>query len=235
MLTLQAEKRESLGRKAQKIREEKMIPGVVYGPDRDSSPLKIPYLDFEKVYSQVSGSGLINLKVGQEKPAQVLIHDVQYNPLNDRIQHVDFYQIKEGEKVRVEIDLEFIGEAPAVKKLGGSLMTPLSELEIECLPQDLINKLEIDVSSLKTFDDDIRVEDLILPEKIKVLHEPEDIIAQVIPPRKEEELEALEEKPAVSPEEVEKVGEEKGEAEEGESKGAEDKEGGAKPEEKAAK
>ena len=187
------------------MRKKKIIPAVVYGHQITTQNISVPYLDFEKVYREAGESSLINLIVENEKPIPVLIHDIQRHPLTGEIQHIDFYQVKTGEKITLEVGLKFVGEAPAVKELGGVLVTPLSKLKIECLPQDLIHELEVDISGLKNFEDIIRLKDLKIPQSIKVLASPDEVIALVKPPRKEEEIKILEEKPVEKVEEVEVI------------------------------
>ncbi|MGC9048899.1 MAG: 50S ribosomal protein L25 [Patescibacteria group bacterium] len=205
MLSLKAEKRSILGRKTKQLRKNKLIPAVVYGHKIKAQNISVPYLDFEKVYRQTGESTLINLNINNEKPIPVLIHDIQFEPLTNKIQHIDFYQIRADEKVTLEIGLKFVGQAPAVKELGGILTTPLTKLKIECLPQDLIHELEVDISGLKSFEDIIRLKDLVIPPNIKVLASPDEVIALVKPPRKEEEIKAIEEKPVEKVEEVEVI------------------------------
>lgn len=202
MLTLKAENRDILGRKTKQLRRKKIIPAVVYGHNIKARAVSVPYLDFKETYQEAGESSLINLTVDKERAIQVLVHDIQRNPLTNEISHVDFYQIKTGEKITIDIELKFVGEAPAVKELGGILVTPLSKLKVECLPKDLVHELEIDVSKLKTFEDIIRLKDLIIPPGIKVMASPDEVIALAKPPRSEEELKTLEEKPAEKVEEV---------------------------------
>ena len=209
MLTLRAKKRELFGGKIISLRKAGVIPAVVYGHGIKTKPVQVSYLDFEKVLHEVGESSLFNLEINKERPVKVLIHDIQYHPVTDRVQHVDFYQIKAGEKITVKVELKFVGISPAVKELGGSLITNLTELEIECLPEDLISELEVDISKLNTFDDIIRVGDLKVSEKVKILQDSQEAIAQVMPPHKEEEVKELEEVTEEKPEEAEKVEEKK--------------------------
>lgn len=202
MLSLRANKRNIFGRKTKQLRKQKIIPAVVYGHNVKPQALSVPYLDFKKIYQQAGESSLINLIINNEKPIPVLIHDIQYHPLTDEIEHIDFYQIKADEKITIDIELKFIGEAPAVKELGGILVTPLSKIKVECLPKDLVHEIKIDISKLKTFEDIIRIRDLKPPAGIKFLASPDETVVLVKPPRTEEELKTLEEKPVEKIEEV---------------------------------
>src|SRR6056297_359388 len=168
MLNLKIQKRETTGRKVKKMRQEDILPGVLYGSDFKSKPVKVDYKEFDKAYQKGGESTILNLDLNG-KSMKALIYEVQYDVLTGDFQHVDFYKIKKGEKIQVDVDLKFIGTPPAVKKLGGSFIANLDQIEIECLPKDLIHEIEIDVSVLETFDDVIRVKDLSIPENVKVL------------------------------------------------------------------
>lgn len=186
-LNLKAEKRDISGKKVQSLRDGGGIPAVVYGPETDNINLTVDYLDFEKVYKEAGESTLIGLKINEMEEMPVLVQTVSYNPVSDKIDHIDFYKIKYGQKLTARVELEFIGEPPAVKEFGGILVKSLTEVEIECLPKNLISKIEVDLTGLKTFDDSIHVKDLIVPDTIKILTGKDDIIASVSQPRIEEE------------------------------------------------
>ncbi len=187
-LNLKAEKREISGKAVQSLREENKIPAVMYGPETKNINLSVNYLDFEKIYKKAGESTLVNLKIEGEEETQILIHDVSYNPVSDRIDHIDFYKIKYGQKLTARVELEFVGEPKAVKELGGILVTNLEEIEIECLPKDLISKIEVDLTALKTFDDTIHVKDLDIPKTIKILTNLDDMVASVSQQKMKEEV-----------------------------------------------
>lgn len=220
MLTLKAKIRKITGKKVRTLRDKDIIPAVVYGHGFKSKPIQVLYSEFEKVYKEAGESSLINLDVSKEKPVKALIYDIQLHPLTDKIQHIDFYKVKAGEKIRVEVALKFMGISPAVKELSGTLISNLDKIEVECLPEDLIHEIEVDISNLASFDEVVRIKDLNIPEKVKTLHDPEDIVVHVEPPRKAEEL--AEEEAAEKPEEEEA---EKVEGEEAEKKAEEVQEG----------
>ncbi|MCH7759377.1 50S ribosomal protein L25, partial [Patescibacteria group bacterium] len=141
------------------------------------------------------------------------------------------YKIKAGEKITVAVILNFVGEAPVVKESGGHLVTNLDRVEIECLPEDLIHEIEVDVSSLNKLDDAIRIKDLKFSDQVKILPDPEIMVIHAEEPRRAEEKETEEEVTEGKPEEVERVGdEEKAEEKETEEK----KEATKKKQKKAA-
>jgi large subunit ribosomal protein L25 len=215
ILELKAQARKDTGRKLKTLREKGFIPAVVYGPGHKPASIQVAYNDFKKAFDEAGESTLIKLEVdGHVK--NVLIHDVSIDPIDDTFIHIDFYQVVMDKTIKTHVPLVFAGEAPAVKGMDGVLIKNLTELEIEALPKDLPHEIKVDISSLDSFDKHIRIKDLPIPEGVKVLEESEELIVSVIPPRSEEELKALEEKPEEKVEEVEKVGEkpEEGEGEE---------------------
>jgi len=227
ILELKAQARKDTGRKLKTLREKGFIPAVVYGPGHKSVSIQVVYNDFKKAFDEAGESTLIKLEVdGHIK--NVLIHDVSIDPIDDTFIHIDFYQVVMDKTIKTHVPLVFEGEAPAVKGLDGVLIKNLTELEIEALPKDLPHEIKVDISSLDSFDKHIRIKDLQIPEGVKVLEESEELIVSVIPPRSEEELKALEEKPEEKVEEVEKVGEKPEEGEEPvvEKKEEKTKEGG---------
>lgn len=186
MITIQAKKRESTRRKVEKLRKQGIIPAVLYGPEIKNMNVELNLKDFEKVYKEAGESSLISLKIDKDS-YPVLIHEVKNDPITGVPLHVDFYQPILTEEVEAWVPLVFQGEAPAVKDLGGTLIKEVQEIEVKALPEKLPHEIKIDVSSLKTFEDEILVKDLKLPEGVSVDKEPEDIIALVTPPEKEEE------------------------------------------------
>lgn len=199
--------------KAKKLRKQGKIPAILYGHKIESCPLVVDYTDFNEVYSKVGESGILSLQVNSQKK-DVLIKEVQIDPISGRYLHIDFYQIKKGEKIKATVPIKFIGESKAVKELGGILEKPLEEIEVECLPQDLPHEIEVDISLLETFDHVIRIKDLKIPANIKVLEDNEEAVALVSPPRTEKELKELEEEVVEKVEEVEGVKKEEKKAEE---------------------
>lgn len=225
--TLKAEKREQTGKQNKQLRDKKWIPAVLYGHETKNINLKIELHDFNKAFKEAGQTSLIDLEIeGEKEPIKVLFHDIQYHPTTDEVIHIDIYKVNMKEKIRTEVPIQTVGVAPAVKDLEGSLLLNLSDVEIECLPGDLIQEIEVDITPLKTFEDKVLVSDLQVPDTITILNDKEEVVALVNPPRSEEELEALDEAVEEDVEGVEVTGEKP--AEEGEE-GAEAEEGEEKP------
>jgi len=207
-LSLNAKARTIMGGKVNALRQEGQIPAVIYGHGLKNQNITVSAIEFNKIFKEAGESSLVDLKIDDKKSLQVLIHDLQYDPIKNTIKHIDFYQVNVTEKITAEVKLKFIGESAAVKGQGGVLVTPLTKVKIECLPKDLMHELEVDISVLKTFDDAVRVKDLIIPAGIKILAALDQTVALVEAPRSEEEIKKLEEKPEEKVGEVKTVKEE---------------------------
>lgn len=166
--TLKGDSREVIGRKVKKLRAEGLLPATVYGKKIGSSNLVVSASDFAKTYMETGETGLIELAVGSDlKP--VLVHHVQRDPVKNTILHVEFHQVDLKEKVHANVPLSLVGEAPAVAQKVGVLLSLLSEIEVEALPTDLPEKIEVDVTSLSEVGQELKVSDLQVPSGVAVL------------------------------------------------------------------
>ena len=204
-IILKSGSRIAKGKKVKKLRREGKIPAVLYGSGLQNQLLWVNYLDFQKVFKEAGRSAIFELDIDGKKKTNVLIQEVQLDPLTGKFSHVDFFQIRMDQKIETEVALEFIGESEAVKSLGGVLVKSLDAIPVSCLPTDLPAKIEVDISALKTFDEVIKIGDLKIPSGVKIPLDPETVIANVAPPRSEEELSQLEEKVEEDVTKVEKV------------------------------
>jgi len=192
IIELHSKIRDITGKKVKELRSKGLIPAVLYGSGEKSENLTLDTKSFKKTYEEAGSSALVDLKIDDKEPIKILIHEPQIDPVTDEPLHVDLYKVKMTEKITTEIPLEFIGESPAVKDLEGNLITNKDAIEVKCLPGDLISEIKVDISALKTFDDLIHVKNLSVPANIEILDVADEIVAQVTPPRSEEELEAME-------------------------------------------
>ncbi|MBZ2175041.1 50S ribosomal protein L25 [Schnuerera sp. xch1] len=212
-IKVQVEKRTGLGKnKVDKLRQKDIIPGVVYSKGEENKNIQIDKGSFEKVYKTAGTSTLIDLDL-EGKVEPVLIKEVQMHPFKNQYLHVDFQKLNMNETVKLTIPIvltgrEYIQAQPSI------LMQQLDEIEIECLPQDIPETIEVDVSGID-FNTPIHVSDLDIfnDENITVLREADELVANLVSPAEEEEEEELEEE-AIDAEEVPVVGEEEEESEE---------------------
>ncbi len=189
---LKANKREELGKKTKKLRAQGLVPAVVYGRKFKSTAIAIPLKEFDmKVLRSEAGLNLIfTLKLsedGKGKSVPVITYNVQRNPLTDEIIHLDFKHVIMDEAIKAEVPVELIGLPIGVKEGGGVLVHGLREIEVKCLPGDIPDKFEIEVSALE-INNSLHVSDLEISKKVEVLVPLEEMIANVSPPTKEEEV-----------------------------------------------
>ncbi|NTV41020.1 MAG: 50S ribosomal protein L25 [Candidatus Moranbacteria bacterium] len=193
LITLKADIRDIVGKKVAKFRKENKVPAVVYGNKIACQNLWINDLDFARVYSKAGESALIELEIKGEKHS-VLIHDLQNDHRSGKVSHVDFFQVNMKEEVETEIPLEFVGEAAAVKALGGVLIKNMDAVSVKCLPANLPEKFVIDLTKLATFEDHITIADLKISDSVEILLEDDTVIAIVAAPRTEAEMDGLNQK-----------------------------------------
>ena len=179
---------------ASRLRKAGRIPAILYGRGIESSPLSVSNLEFSRVYRSAGENTLVELSFPEKKPVNVLIHDVALHPVSGAPLHIDFYQVRMDEEIETSIPLVFVGESAAVKAMGGILLKALDEVTVSCLPSKLPHELPVELSALATFDDQIRVSDIALPEGVKLVGEADTVVALVEPPRSDEEMASLDSK-----------------------------------------
>lgn len=207
-MELQVQKREKLGRGVKALRKQGFIPAELYGKGVENLHLAAPAKEFKKLFKQAGENTIVNVVVGKDKHP-VLIQDVSYNYLTGDIENVDFYQVRMDEKIKVGIPLEFVGAAPAVKEKSGILVKALQEVEIEALPLDIPHDFKVDLSGLLDIGQSVYVKNLEAVPGVKILVEPETVIATVTAQVTEEEEIAAQQAAAAGVEEVKVEAEEK--------------------------
>jgi len=207
-ITLKATKRTATGKAVDHLRKTSLVPAVIYGHGVENTNLELEAGPLLKIIRQAGSSSLVDLVINDAAPVKVLIHSVQRHPTRSDILHVDFYQVRMTEKLETDIELNLVGESAAVKESGGILVRALDKVKVSCLPGDLVHSIDVDISALKTFEDRIRVSDIVAPKGITIMENPEEIVATVNQPRSEAELASLNEEVKVDVEavEVEKKG-----------------------------
>ena len=193
---LQSSRRTVLGKQVKQLRREGWIPAVLFGAKQDSVPIQVGERDLDGALREAGSTALIDLFLDEERgPHVVLARDIQRDILTSRLRHVDFLQVQLDRKVRTSPALELVGEAPAVEFSGGVLVHTLTHIEVECLPGDLIDSIQVDISPLVTFADSITVADLPVPPGITILADPTEVVVSIVAPRatiEEEEAAAAE-------------------------------------------
>ena len=193
-IELVAEKRTVSGKKNSVLRAAGKVPAVVYGHGIASEPLELEGKTIERIYRSAGGNKIVNLKVEGGKARNVLIHDVQHGSARGEITHVDFYIVRMDELLKAEVPVFFTGESNAVFQGEGTLVKGLEMVEVECLPGDLPESLEADISILDDFEKTITLGDLKIPKGVTLVEEDLTVlIAKVEPPRSDEEMAELDE------------------------------------------
>ncbi|MCS7247233.1 MAG: 50S ribosomal protein L25 [Anaerolineales bacterium] len=184
-VVLEAAKREVVGKKVKALRRAGKLPAVVYGHHFSPLAIVLDYRHAVRSLAGISSSQLIQLNVdGQRIP--VLVRERQYHPITGNLLHVDFLAVSMTEAIRALVPVELEGEAPAVKNFGGVLVTGLEEIEVECLPKDLPEKIVVDLSKLERIGEAIHVKDLALPEGVEVLNDGDELVVLIAAPEGEE-------------------------------------------------
>lgn len=185
MKTLTATKRsktDSLGQ----VRANGLVPAVVYGASVENTPISVQSAQLLKAWKEAGEASTIALDI-EGKKVDVLIHEVQVDPVKGFPIHADFLAVDMNKPVEVEIPLEFIGIAPAEKNGLGTLVKVLYEIEVKALPKDLPTSIKVDVSILETLENQIHVKDLIVPSSVTIKTDGEEVVALVTAAKEEKE------------------------------------------------
>lgn len=171
-------KRTVMGKKLKLLRKEDILPGNVYGKGLASTPVQVSAKTFADVYKIAGGTGLVDLTIdGEKKP--VLIKDVEINPLTRQILHADFYQVNLKEKITAMVPVVTVGEPIAVRDRLGLLLQTLSDVEVEALPDNLPENIEVNVEPLAAVDEQLTVAQLSTPTGVTILTDGEQVVVKI--------------------------------------------------------
>lgn len=219
MFSIKAKKREAK-EGLEDLRRAGEIPAVFYGAGKSSTPVSVNLIEFKKVWREAGESSAVKIKT-EGGDIDVLIQEVQADPVTDEPRHVDFLAIDMTKKVIVEVPLEFVGVSGAVKNGIGTLVKVMHEVEIEALPSDLPHSLSVDLTSLENVGDQILASDVKLPTGVVLITDPEEVVVSVA--EQKEEKEEVIEPVDLSEIEVEKKGKQEEEGAEAEADKKEEK------------
>ena len=215
-IVISATTRDSFGKKNAELRKNGKIPAVIYGNNKENATVTLDAKEFTKAFAGAGHSAIVELKLDEGAGENVLIQDIDMDPVRNEISHADFYRVNMNKTIRTEVPLHFIGESPAVFQQEGSLFKNIEDVEVETLPANLPPHIEIDISVLDDFSKSIHISDIKAPEGVEILEDAEQLICKVDPPRSEEEMAALDEE--IGEAIPEGAAEEGAEATEGEAK-----------------
>ncbi len=205
-LKLTATKRDVLGKRNRFLRRRGITPAHLFGHSLESLSLQCDTVELKKVVAHSGTTRLVSLKIdGEKAPKSVFIREIQRDALGKQLIHVDFYQVRKGEKMTMDVPIVLIGEAPAMKGKGRMISRGIMSLSIECLPEKVPPQIEVDISNLLELEQAIHVKDIVLDPDITVHVDPEQLVVKVteIVIKVEEEKPVVAEEVAVEGEEVE--------------------------------
>ena len=185
--------REIIGKATKRLRKEGVIPANIFGHGEAPQAVQLNSLDFEGLRRGHHATSVISLKVaGGKKAETALIRRVQRHPISGKILHIDFLRVSMRDRITAKVTLHFVGTAPGVKIEGGTLLHLADTLDVECAAGEIVEAVEVDVSSMEHLDDVIHAKDVPLPPHFTLLTDPEEAVVKVAPPRAEkvEEVEA---------------------------------------------
>ncbi len=198
-MKLTATKREVLGKKTQLLRRQGITPAHLFGHKLESQALQCDTDDLMKILAQAGTTRLLSLKVeGDKEPKRVFVREIQRDVLSRQLLHVDFYQVKKGEKMQMDIPIVLVGDAPALRGKGRMVSRGITELRIECLPEKVPPQIEVDISVLTELEQGLYVKDIVLDPEITVHADPQQLVVKVT----EVIIKVEEEKPVVAEAEV---------------------------------
>lgn len=189
---IKANHRQVVGKKVKVLRREGKLPAVVYGHNIESIPIFLDVRETSRTIERLSPTALVVVEVDGEQH-YTLVRDKQRDPILGSILHVDFQAVSLDEKVRADLNVKLVGEAPAVETYLGIVVPSLEQVSIECLPKDLTESIEADISGLNEIGDSLLVKDLVVPDGVEILSDPEEVVVVIIAQAAEEEIEEEEE------------------------------------------
>jgi len=193
-IVLNAEKRKIIGKHVKSLRREGKVPAIIYGSDLESLPITLDMRDTTNTLNKVSGSSILTINVDGEEHA-TLVREIQQDYIKGTLLHVDFLAISMKEKLRTDVSISLVGEAPVLEEFSAMIMSGIDQIEVECLPQDLPEVIEVDVSHLEELGQVIYVKDIPAIPDVEFLTDPEELVAvasaikeEVVEVEEEEEL-----------------------------------------------
>ncbi len=177
-LVIEASRREVTGKQVGALRRQGKLPGVIYGANFASTPIVMDLKEASHVLAHASQSHIITINL-EGKEHATLVREKQRDFIRGTLLHVDFQAVSLTETIRTKVSIEVTSTAPAVKNYNGVVVTGLDEVEVECLPQDLVDKFTVDISSLEEIGDAIYVRDLDVPAKMQVLDDPDEVLVVI--------------------------------------------------------
>jgi large subunit ribosomal protein L25 len=193
-MQIKASIRQPLGKRSRRLLREGKLPAIVYGHNTEATAITLDKLEFQKVYVKSGRTHLVDLAI-DGRTEKVLVREIQTHPRRLGPIHVDFYQVDLQEKIEVEVPVHLSGESAAVKRGDADILQPMHSIRVECLPTDIPEAFDVDITPLEEIDTEFRVSDIAVPKDVTVLEDPDELVVKIVPKREmkvEEELPAVE-------------------------------------------
>jgi large subunit ribosomal protein L25 len=190
-MQLKAATRDLLGKSSRRLHGQGKLAAVVYGHNTKPTALVLDRLEFQKVFLKSGRTHLVDLVV-DGRTDKVLVREIQTHPRRLGPIHVDFYQVNLEEKITVEVPVHLVGESAAVKRGDADILQPIHSLRVECLPSDIPEAFEVDMTPLEDIESEVRISDIKMPKGVTVLIDPEELVVKII---KKREMKVEEEVP----------------------------------------
>ncbi len=194
-MQLKASARQPLGKRSRRMLREGKLPAIVYGHNTEATPITLDRLEFQKVFVKSGRTHLVDLGLDGDRTEKVLVREIQTHPRQLGPIHVDFYQVNLQEKIEVEVPVHLTGESAPVKRGDADILQPLHAIRVECLPSDIPESFEVDLTPLEEIEMELRVADLTVPKGVTLLVDAEELVVKIVHKRElkvEEEIPAAE-------------------------------------------
>ena len=193
-MQIKASIRQPLGKRSRRLLREGKLPAIVYGHNTEATAITLDRLEFQKVFVKSGRTHLVDLAI-DGRTEKVLVREIQTHPRRLGPIHVDFYQVDLLEKIEVEVPVHLSGESAAVKRGDADILQPMHSIRVECLPTDIPEAFDVDITPLEEIDTELRVSDIAVPKDVTVLEDADELVVKIVPKREmkvEEELAAVE-------------------------------------------